>query len=272
MKLSSNSELGGGHLHERSNVEKGTTQIQSIARAVAVLDVLSVHPEGITAREISRETELHISTCHHILRTLVEHGVVRVESNHSYSLGPKIGDWYRKYTVGASLAQRIRHILEDLSFITLETSYMAVWHNDSVVIVDKVETIKEGIRQLVRGQGGPAHCRASGKALLAYLAPEALDEYLRRHPLTPRTKNTITDEEVLRRELQPIRERGYATDVEEFEEGWCCVAAPVRNREGAVVAVMAVSFHKTRIHEMEALAALTVRKAEEASLEIGDLL
>ncbi|MEM2567492.1 MAG: IclR family transcriptional regulator C-terminal domain-containing protein, partial [Candidatus Bathyarchaeia archaeon] len=92
----------------------------------------------------------------------------------------------------------------------------------------------------------PPHCTALGKVLLAY-NPEVLEELLTRGPLPALTPNTITDPHLLRKELERVRQQGYALDWEEFHEGNICIAAPVFNYRGHVVAAISVSFLKTRL-------------------------
>jgi DNA-binding IclR family transcriptional regulator len=98
----------------------------------------------------------------------------------------------------------------------------------------------------VIGRRVPPHCTALGKILLAY-DYEALERILAKGSLPALTPNTITNPEVLKRELERVRSQGYAMDWEEFHEGTICVAAPVRNYRGRVVAAISVSLPKTRL-------------------------
>jgi len=98
----------------------------------------------------------------------------------------------------------------------------------------------------VIGRRVPPHCTALGKVLLAYDF-EALEHVLAKGSLPALTPNTITNPEVLKRELERVRSQGYAMDWEEFHEGTICVAAPVRNYRGRVVAAISVSLSKTRL-------------------------
>jgi DNA-binding IclR family transcriptional regulator len=121
------------------------------------------------------------------------------------------------------------------------------------------------------GQRNPAHCTAVGKALLAHLPQNDLDALIRSRGLKAHTRNTITSPALLKRELRAIRERGYAIDDEEIEEGLRCVGAPVRDHSGRVVASMSIAgpaFRVTR-GKATALGRLAMKIADELSAELG---
>lgn len=92
----------------------------------------------------------------------------------------------------------------------------------------------------------PAYCTALGKCLLAHLDEEQLEEYLAEEELKPMTPNTITDIEKLRKQLKKIHKEGLAVDDEKFREGNTCIASPVRNYQGRVIAAVSVSIPKIR--------------------------
>ncbi|MEM3566858.1 MAG: IclR family transcriptional regulator C-terminal domain-containing protein, partial [Candidatus Bathyarchaeia archaeon] len=120
------------------------------------------------------------------------------------------------------------------------------------------------------GRRVPPHCTALGKVLLAQ-NQEAMEELLAKGPLPALTPNTITNPELLRRELEQVRKQGYAIDWEEFHEGNICVAAPVRNYRGKVVAAISISLPKARLtHDsLDRFVQAVVRGAHEVSSAIG---
>ncbi len=87
----------------------------------------------------------------------------------------------------------------------------------------------------------PAHCIASGKVLLAYLPLGMLNEILDRKPLEASTEKTITNKGILLKQLETIRLQGYATEFEEYEQGVCCVAAPIRRFDGQIAAALSIT-------------------------------
>lgn len=248
------------------------TQIKSVLRAASLLELLADNSAGLTIKELSAASGLNASTCHHHLSTLVAVGMVRAGSQHRYLLGPKIGELHRKYTLGTSVVQRIRHLLEDVSVRTLETSYLTAWRAGQPALIDVVETIKPALQPLRPGYTGPAYSRASGKALLAGLSEEELVSYLRETTLVPLTPNTITNEHDLRAELAKIRAQGYALDREEHQIGAYCVAAPVLSRTGKTAGAIAISMSKERVADLEELAETVRNAARMASSDIGDFI
>jgi DNA-binding IclR family transcriptional regulator len=97
------------------------------------------------------------------------------------------------------------------------------------------------------GQRSPAHCSSQGKAILAFLSPEELREFVRTYGLKAFSGNTLTRFAILRAELERVRQRGYAVDNEEFEEGLKCIGAPVRDHSGAVVAAISIAGPASRL-------------------------
>jgi IclR family transcriptional regulator, acetate operon repressor len=120
------------------------------------------------------------------------------------------------------------------------------------------------------GLRGDSHCRASGKAVLAYLPPAELSEFLRRHPLTRRAPNTITGVRRLRADLAETARRGWALDDEEFAVGVACLAAPYFGPDGRVQGAFTVSAPATRLPQAkERFREAVLRAGEEASRLLG---
>ena len=254
------------------------TLIQSVMRAEMLVDILAQHPDGLRAQDLSVATGINLATCHHLLSTLVHTGRLRIDpKRHLYYLGLRVIEHYWEYMGGTTLPQRIRLVLDSLSQRTLETAYIAVWRENRVALLDKVETVRQGIPQLSPGFVGPAHCRASGKVLLAALSPGEIDNYMIQNRLVSYTPNTITDERTLRSELEKVRVLGYALDNEEYLSGWCCVGAPVSNHQGRTVAAITVSLEKERLgeeeqKEQERVVEILLTFSRTASAILGDLL
>lgn len=247
-----------------------STLIQSVTRALRILDALATHPEGLSAKQIAEMVGLHASTTHHLVNTLVADDYV-LSGNGTYRLGHAIPRLYGAFLVAIKPDERLQEILYSLAKVTKETAYIGAWHNGDVVI----QAIVEG-KQAVRvgglhvGYSGHTYARASGKAVLAYLSQRELDEYLASHSLTPLTPNTVRTEEDLRAELSQIAVRGYAIDREQFADGVCCIAAPVFSVGGKVEAVLTVSAPTGRFERNEEqLVNAVVEAANEASAILG---
>lgn len=245
--------------------------IQSVTRALRILDTLAAHPEGLTVKEIAGHAQLNVSTTHHLVNTLKASGYVSGLGNGTYCLGSAIPRLYSAFLATMHSDKHLHEILQSLAKLTNETAYIGAWHNGEVVI----EAIVEGsqalrVGGLYVGYSGYTHARATGKALLAYLNPQELDAYLASHRLVPVTPYTLQSEEELRAQLRLIAEQGFAVDREEFAEGVCCVAAPVFTAEGQAVAALTVSAPAWRFTQNEhQLVDLVVRAAHDASAAFG---
>lgn len=121
-----------------------------------------------------------------------------------------------------------------------ESFNLAVLSGDEVLYVDRVESSWPLRMDFRPGSRVPVHCTANGKLLLAFASPRLRRRILGSEPFPAYTKNTITAAADLARELEVVRRRGYSEDDEEYLAGVCCLAVPVRGRDGRVVAGLAV--------------------------------
>jgi len=241
--------------------EKGDL-LHSVQRALRVLSLIADHPQGLSAREISNGLGLNISTCYHILNTLVASGYIdRHPRSQIYLLGPQIPFLNNAFVQGLAnqdpslqlgddvwstvtpLVGRLRSVLYRLTEQTQEPSYMACWRYGEIVLQAIVEAPHAAkVTKLYVGYQGQAHSHALGKILLAYSAPVLVDRYLEAHPLTPFGPNTIVNRSEFMDELNDIVRQGYSVDHEEFAPDTCCIAAPVFTPQGQVAAALAISF------------------------------
>jgi len=227
------------------------TEVQSLVRGLSLLEVLaSLDGNGAALAEIASRAGLSPSTTHRLLSTLVEAGyVTRAQDKHSYVLGHRI------MGVAASLQHRTAHLravsrphLEAIAAESGETANLVALDGLQSVYVDQVEGSRV-VRMSVRvGSTFPANTSASAKAILAFRPAEGAlklifgENQARRH-----TKRTIVNPEAFRAELAETRERGYAIEREELEEGVSCIAAPIRGRDGIAIAAISVPGPTARI-------------------------
>jgi DNA-binding IclR family transcriptional regulator len=169
------------------------------------------------------------------------------------------------------LAERARPHLERLAAAAGETAHLCILDDGEVLYLEKVEPTRTVRVPSSVGQRNPAHCTAVGKALLAHLPEAEVDVVIRRRGLKSFTPNTITSPTLLKRELKAVRERGYAVDDEEIDEGLRCIGAPVRDASGRVVASMSIAGPAFRIGKgkIPPLANLVMSVADRLSREIG---
>jgi IclR family transcriptional regulator, acetate operon repressor len=202
-----------------------TGSVQSIERALDILERMADAGGEVTLTELVRRTGLPMPTIHRLMRTLVDRGYVRQEPSRRYALAPRL------IRLGESASRLlnvwVRPHLESLVDALGETANMALLDGDQVVYVAQAPS-RHSMRTFTEvGRHVLPHCTGVGKALLAQLDPAAAREIVTRTGMPAQTPRTITDPARLLRELAQVRRRGYAMDTGEQEIGVQCIAVPV---------------------------------------------
>lgn len=234
MNATSNNKADGGDGEQPS----GGTRIQSVARAGQLLMWVGDQRHGATAKEIADANGLALATTYHLLNTLVDEGLLTKDVHRRYVLGRSIGILAQAYLRGKSVPETFLGALRELARRTEETVYLADWGQDDIRVLACIEgnhMVRVG--EVSSGPYPYGHARANGKVLLAHAPDELREAYLRKHPLVPVTPNTIIDRQKFDRELETIRQRGYAYDDEEYSAGICCVGAPLLQGEHIIGAL-----------------------------------
>jgi DNA-binding IclR family transcriptional regulator len=243
--------------------------VQSIGRAFAILEEVARNREGIGLADLSKRVGLHNSTTFHLVKTMVSLGYIRqIKDSKRYRIGRPL------FALAASALDEIEMVsmatpvLEELSRETGESSHFGTRMSDAVVVVAR--TPGPGAFQLTDRAGvvRPAYCTALGKVILAALRPDQLDRYLERVELKPLAKNTITDPERLRREIEAVRHAGIAFDDGEFDDEVRCAAMAVRDFSGQVIGAIGISGPIWRL-SIQALQS-RARNLEQAARQLSD--
>lgn len=249
------------------NVRNGQT-VQSLERALKILEVLGNNQKGLGVTELAHEVDLHKSTVHRLLGTLVQRGFVEQDSDtERYKLGLKIIELSNKMLTNMEIRQEARPYLEQLMEYANEVVHLCVLRQGEVVYIDKVEC-PSTIRMYSQiGRRGPVHCTGVGKAILAYLPEEEVVRILQEKGMPRKTANTITEIDAMLIHLEEIRTQGYSIDEVENELGIRCVAAPVWDHSGQVVASISIAGPESRVTK-ERVPELAI-KLKETGLEIS---
>jgi len=219
-------------------------RIQSVARALSLLDEIAHSAQGCTAQELSEAVGLSRATTYHLLQTLAAAGYIARGPAHRYRLAIGISPLVQAFE---------RHVLPDdllplaraLAARTGESAYVAARQGSELVLLCGVPGHHQvAVASSPLGPIDDGHARASGKLLLALAPEDARERYLAAHPLTRVTRATITSRDALLQEFERIRAAGYAFDAEEFHEGVCCLAAPLGR--GGTSYALALSAPKER--------------------------
>lgn len=219
--------------------------VQSVERAYLILKCFEDH-EYLRITDISRMTSLHKSTAFGIANTLKELRLLEQDAKTGmYKLGLEL------FKLGSHVNINLRSIvspyINSLVAETQETVNLVVREGDNILYIEKKESPHSMRICTNLGQLLPLYCTAAGKAILAYLEPEEVEEILHRTEFHRYTQNTLTTVKEVMDELQTIRNDGYAVDREELEYGLTCVGVPIFNRRGIPIGAMSISGPTTRM-------------------------
>ncbi len=250
-------------------VEGPNGGVQSVDRAITILDVLARLGEvGVT--ELAGELAVHKSTAFRLVSTLEARGLVEQSGERGkYRLGIGLLRLAGATTARLDVVQEARPICKSLAASTGETVNITVLSESSALYLDQVAGSSALQSHNWVGQHIPLHATSNGKVLLSGLPVDRLDEVL--HGLPAYTELTITKRSALRRELDVVREQGYAVAVDELEVGLTAVAAPIRNAHGDVLASLSVSGPTFRLgkEKLAEVVPLLQDAAEEISHRLG---
>jgi DNA-binding IclR family transcriptional regulator len=245
--------------------------VQSIERAFSILNQISQH-RGISLAELSKKVGLHNSTTFHLVRTMVELGIVRQDKDSKrYHLGRLIFSLAASSLGEVELVGAATPFLENLATLTGETSHMALRSGSDVVIAAKVAGM--GAFQLVERTGGirPYNCTALGKVLLSGFNDAELRDFITTMSMHASTPKAITNPDLLWEEIMRVRESGIGFDDAEYDAEVRCIAAPVYDFRGQIAAAIGLSGPVWRIslQRLHQLAEHVKNAAGELSKELG---
>ncbi|WP_230930855.1 IclR family transcriptional regulator [Dietzia aurantiaca] len=216
-----------------------------MARGLAVITAFDADHPRQTLSEVARATGLTRATARRFLHTLVELGYVDTAGT-SFWLTPRVLDLGYSYLSSMPLSELAQPHLEKLSARLDESSSVAVLDGSDIVYVGRVQVRRIMNIGITIGTRFPAFATSMGRVLLAALPDDELDAYLAETDMRAITPHGLTDEAALRAELAVISARGWSLVDQELEPGLRSLAAPVRDRDGRVVAALNVSTHAAR--------------------------
>ena len=249
-----------------------TGQVQSVTRALAILRALAESGDGMTLTDVAQIVGLPPSTAHRLLTTLQQERFVRFDGTaHLWQVGVEafiIGNAFVRTRDVVTMARPyLRRLMEEGG----ETANLYLEQDGEAICMAQVEC-----RQMMRAIARPGgrvkmHCSGAGKAMLGWMGETELGRVIRQHGLKRFTERTLDTPSRLRRDLELVRERGYAVDDEEHAVGLRCVASAVFDEHGQAVAALSLSGPGARVDEarLAELGTLTARIAGEFSAELG---
>jgi IclR family transcriptional regulator, KDG regulon repressor len=249
------------------------TTSSAVERALSILEMVASSNGGMTNSDLSRRLKIPKSSASYILRVMEQRDYLRRDDAGRYKLGFKVLD----LTEGAIPSQDVREVAKPILTEFLQKSHLpeahiAVLDNGRAVYVEKVEGEKSFIKMDIWiGHRLPVHTTAIGKVLVSYLPEEDIRKILETRQMERKTKRSITDPAKFIRETSRVRKYGFAVDDEENAEGVRCVAAPVYDARGEVIAALGTSSVIMHIDEahMPVIVELVKTAAANVSAEMG---
>jgi IclR family KDG regulon transcriptional repressor len=246
--------------------------IQAVERALLILDLFDERTPELKITEISTRMGLHKSTVHSLVKTLQAHGYMEQDMDTGkYRLGMQLVEKGQQLLQSMDIRQVAKTSLEQFTQSTGQTTHLVILDGDEGVYIDKVEGHLAPIRYSRVGRRVMLHTSSVGKLLCAYQPEQWIDGLLERHEFVRLTEKSITDSAAFRRELEWVKECGYAVDNEENELGVRCAAVPVFDHRGHTAAAISVSTLRSRVDDvgLDNLIAELKQTAAEVSQRLG---
>lgn len=258
-------------MNHRGVGANGTGQIRSVAKALSLIELLAVEPQGLGLAEIARRLSFNESTTHHLLSTLRQRGFVEQDGQtKSYRFGYKLVGLVNHFLLDADLYTSGVGPLKDLRNTCGDTTYLNILQGRELVNVIELPGLRPiQVRHARRPGESYLHCTASGKLLMTYLPLEQQSALLGTLNLVAFMPNTLTSLEALRGEFETIRSQGYALDREESLDGLACVDAPVFARDGTCLASASVAYPATDPDRWRELVPQVTAAAAKISTALG---
>jgi DNA-binding IclR family transcriptional regulator len=243
--------------------EPRTQSVPALERGLLILEHLAKSRRGVTLSQLTQKLQLPRSTCHALLLTFRRCGYIQPdEETGRYRLGFRLYALANMALSGIGVRDHAAPLLYRLMQETGLTVHLGVLEDGEAILIDRIEPPGAPRMATWVGRRMGLHCTAIGKALIAYLPQEKLDELIRKQGLLRHNENTIASMARLRQACEEVQRAGYAVDDEEEEIGVRCIGAPVFNDKGDVVAAISISGSKA---QMEDIAAMAARVNETAS-------
>jgi len=246
--------------------------VQSVDRALSIMEVLSDYDEGLGITEISTKIDLHKSTVYRLLGTLIYKGFVKQDkATNKYKITFKLFELGNKAIQNIDILSIARPYIEELMEKVNEVVHLVLLEDEEIIYIDKVESHNTIRMHSNIGKRSPAYSTSVGKAIMAYLNEDRIKEIWNNSDIKKHTEHTITDFDKFIEELEGIRKIHYAIDDQENELGVRCIGAPIFNHKSEPIAAISISGPTSRVtrESVEKTAKWVIKYAKLISKELG---
>jgi IclR family transcriptional regulator, KDG regulon repressor len=218
--------------------------VKTLRKGLAIIDSFQTNSQSQGVTEIANKLGFHKSTTHGLLQALKDEGYIIYDaSTRKYLLGYKPVELVGRISYRKDLREIARPLMQELSKKCNEDVALNILVEGRSISIDVLES-QNYIRQIIPlGKPYPLHCRAAGKAIMAYLSDKEIDAVIKRHGLSRFTPKTITQKRKLFVELNRIKDNGYANSRQEFGPEGVSLAFPIFNKDKAIIG--SLSIHST---------------------------
>jgi IclR family KDG regulon transcriptional repressor len=219
--------------------------VQTLDRTLDIIELLATKPKGLGVTEIGQLLSLHKSTVHRLINALAQRGYISKEPKSGiYKIGLKFIEisslFFHQIELKTEALPYMRHLAEQ----TGQTVHLAILDGDDVVYIEKVDALQSLRMYSQIGKRIPVYCSGLGKVLLSGLSPGNRQEIIFKNNLVKYTPNTILDRDILLKQIDDVIKLGWALDDEEHEEGIRCIAVPIYDFTGKIIAALSISGDK----------------------------
>lgn len=241
--------------------------IQSVSKAIRLLDLLAEAGTPMTLAQISKETGWAKSTVHDLLSTMRQSSVVSQDNEGRYTLGIRLFEYGCNLSNSWTVLEKAKPYLQHISYATGEAVFLSVLDRGEVITLDRAVNRTGLWISAEMGCRLPVHCTSQGKLFLAYMPAEERKKILQRTDFRRFTDSTITSRNVLEQELETILQRGYAIENSEYKPGLRSVSAPIFDAENRVRYAIGIigMFNETEVDQFTKAKAVVVETAKKIS-------
>jgi DNA-binding IclR family transcriptional regulator len=248
------------------NDERFGLKVPALGKGVALLEAIAREP-GLGFTGLQERLGMPKSSTHHLISTMCELGLIKRRPLGGYGLGLKLFELAAIANESSDLQREAMPLLREFAQRVQLTCHLGVLERCEAVYLARVEGARDIVVKSHVGQRFPVNCSALGKSLIAWLAPDQLDAVIASLTFAERMPKTVTNAADFRLQLADVRRRGWALDDEEQAPNCRCIAAPIRDRDGIVVAAISAvgTLEQVEDRRFEALAAQVIAAANAIS-------